>query len=334
MLPTLRSPGRMSRAVFEGIPSMWNTHWFRRAFLAGIPDPITGQTQRPDYISLHATSFENPNLTEVDVAAIESDRDLLTDKAWRRMYLAEFSEDAGYFTNVTACIYGEPIRQPIPGATYVAGADLGRKIDPSVFTVMDAQERKAVSQLIFDPGTDWSVQLETAQRMTTEWGIKSWVVDATGLGDVFVSNMVEKGLPVEEYMINPASREFLLNNLAVSLERETVSFPQSFSQLIRELRAFQSRKLPSGHLRPEAPPGEHDDTIFSVALGLTACAEPPSMVAKRTSLHQPSRYVPTQVEANAGYMANPSRGAMMMRERRQQRTITRLEEMGIDIDRW
>jgi len=44
--------------------------------------------------------------------------------------------------------------------------------------------------------------------------------------------------------------------------------------------------------------------------------------------------VPTQVEANAGYMVNLSKGAMMMRERRQLRTITRLEEMGIDVDKW
>ena len=327
LLPTLRSPGRRSRAVFEGIPPMFHTHWFQRIYDLG------KSGEHPDYFSFHATAFENPTLSDFELAAIEKDRALLTERAWRRMYLAEFSEDAGYFTNVSACSWGDNLGYPMPGTTYVAGLDLGRKMDPSVLVIGDALTRRLVAHYQWDTEDSWLNQRTVTKELCKEWGVKSLVVDATGMGgDIFTEQLADEGLPVEPYIITPASRDTLLSGLAVAIERSVTSFPPSMSALMRQLQQFQYRKMPSGMFKAEAPPGEHDEYVFAHSLFLTACADPPPVGPPSGLISASSRYVPTQEEANAGSFHGRTKAATMMRNRRSERMLRRLEELGIDLE--
>lgn len=321
LLPTLRSPGRMSYAVYEGIPSLYTTHWFERNYQAGV-------NGRAGYESFSYTAFDNPLLDDFQKGEIEADRELLPDRAWRRMYLAEFSEDAGYFSNITACIWGDELPGPLPGVDYVAGLDLGRKIDASVLTIMDSGERRIAHHVAWDIGADWVLQREGILRICKEWGLSRLVVDATGMGgDIFAAELMEAGLPVEPFQITTGSREDILQYLAVSLERQNVSFPK-IDRLLRELRAFQFVRLPSGRYRPEAPAGEHDDEVFALALALTACTEPPALVEARKIRHQ-SQYAPTQDEANTGTGQPRSNAARELHQRKVDRIRERQSEAGV-----
>ena len=320
LLPTLRSPGRMSKAVFEGIPPTYNDHWFQRVF-------NVAEREQDGYFSYKATSFENPFLTTEDKAVIEMDKELLPERVWRRMYLAEFSDESGYFTNVQACIAGDLLPSPMPGASYVAGLDLGRKMDPSVLTILDAQQRKVVQHLAFDTGASWVIQRESIVKWAKDWNIERLVIDATGMGgDIFTSEFMEAGLPVEPYIFTSASREALLQELLVSLERETLHFP-AIPSMLRQIRAFQFRKLPSGTFRAEAPAGENDDEVFALALGLTACA--PAITVDPVKSFRSSRYVPTQAEANNSEPPGGSFGKRVLIDRARRRQEERWEKAGI-----
>ena len=328
VLPATRSPGRTGYGVFEGIPSLYASHWFERTFRAAADG-------REGYAAFHATAFDNPLLQLSEnawiLAEIEADKELLPERAWKRMYLAEFSEDAGYFSNVSACIGGDILSTALPGVPYVAGLDLGRKMDASVLIIMDAADRKVVAHWAWDDGASWVTQRESITHICRDWGIERLVVDATGMGgDMFVGEMAEANLPVEPFIITSASREGLLQELVIALERRTVSFPGTITPLLRQLRAFQYRKLPSGRFTAEAPSGEHDDEVFALALALTACVAPPSVVAARGARYQ-GRYVPTQAEANSSTAAPAMRsyGARMLRERRLARTEERMVRSGI-----
>ena len=195
LLPTLRSPGRLGYGIFEGIPALYPDHWFRRAFVAG-------ERGERGFASFKATSFENPLLTPEQKAEIEADKELLPERVWRRMYMAEFSDSAGYFTNIDANIAGDPMQGPVPGARYIAGLDLGRKMDPSVMVIMDAAERKMVHYQGWDDGTEWVAQREHVARLVEEWGIEQLCLDATGIGDVFMSELIEIGIPVSPYIFS------------------------------------------------------------------------------------------------------------------------------------
>lgn len=317
LLPTLRSPGRLGKAVYEGIPALYPTHWFAR-------NCRVAEEGRDGYAFFHATAFDNPLLTEADRADIEADKELLPERVWRRMYLAEDSEDAGYFTNIMNCIGGDLLPTAVPGAAYVGGLDLGRKMDATVLHIMDSTDRRVVQHFYFDDGTDWVIQRETIVKLTQEWNVSRLVVDATGMGgDMFTSEMLEAGVPVEPYVFTQNSREWLLQGLVVALERGTVRFP-NIPPLLRQLRAFQYKRLPSGRFKAEAPPGEHDDEVFALALALTACNEPPNVSPQGRSFRN-SRYVPTQEEANQGRKPN-SFGAQLMRQRKVAKMQARQEE--------
>lgn len=313
LLPTLRTPGRASRAVYEGIPSMYSDHWFRKMY-------VMAERGARDYVAFKATAFENPLLTPAQREEIEGDREVLTDAAWRRLYLAEFSASAGYFNNIDACIAGDLLPAPIPGPRYVAGLDLGRKIDASVLHVLDAVERKLVFHRSWDAGENWIIQREGIAHIAREWGLERLIMDATGMGgDIFTQELQEMGIPVEPFVItggNGGSRDALLNTLAVAMERQTVSFPPVPS-LLRQLRVFQYRKLPGGQYRAEAPPGEHDDEPFALALALMAADAPQAVMLLRGGLSR--RYLPTQDEAMAGGVAGGGIGARIVAERRAER---------------
>lgn len=293
VLPTTRSAGRLGRAVYEGIPSIHSDHWFWRMC-------VLAEEGADGYFYHHATSFENPFLTEKDRADIESDQQILRHAAWQRMYLAERSESAGYFQNIDACTYGDLLKEPLPGVRYVAGLDLGRKHDPTVLQVFDAARRRLVFHRAWDAGQDWPVQREAVAHLAKEvWRVERLVVDATGMGgDMFCQELMAMGLPVEEFIFTAQSRSNLLDGLAIALERNTVSFPP-IPAFLRQLRVFQTRKLPSGAMRHDVPDGEHDDEVFAAALGLTAC-DAPVDVSQETRRGYNGRYLPTQAEAEQG----------------------------------
>lgn len=317
MLPTLRTPDRMSRAIFEGIPSMHADHWFRKLYLMA-------ERGRVDYQAFKNTAFENPMLTKEQLAEIEDDREVLTDAAWRRLYLAEFSASAGYFANVDACTAGDLLPSPIPGARYVAGLDLGRKVDASVLHIFDTNERKLVFHRSWDAGESWIIQREAVAHIVNEWQAERLIMDATGMGgDIFSQELSEMGLPVEPFIINQQSREHLLNAVAVSLERQTVSFPPVTS-LLRQLRAFQYRKTAGGNYKADAPPGEHDDEVFAMALGLEACEPAHDVMIYRGTNSR--RYLPTQEEAASG---STGFGKKFMHNRQVDKMKERQERIGV-----
>ena len=318
LMPTLRSPGRLKYALFEGIPSLWAGHWFAKLC-------AMAQRGRKGFYYKHATAFDNPLLTEEDKEEIRSDIDLLGEDAWKRMYMADSNVMAGYFKNLDACIAGDELVEPILGARYVGGLDLGRKLDPSVLLIMDAQERRVVYHRTWDMGESWKQQRQEIEFVGRKWGLERLVVDATSMGgDIFCEELRDVGLPVEQFVISRVTRDELLKPLLIAIEREIIQYP-NIPTLVRQLRAFQPRKLPGGGMRVEAPPGEHDDEVFALALALTACDPPDSKrIAQRGGSR---RYVQTQAEANG--QVPMSQGAKMMRERKTDRMRKRATLAGV-----
>jgi hypothetical protein len=201
-------------------------------------------------------------------------------------------------------------------------------MDPSVMVIMDAAERKMVHYQGWDDGAEWVTQREHVVKLVKEWNIEQLCIDATGLGDVFMGELVEAGVPVSPYIFSQSSREHLLQQLVVSLERQTISFFNE-KRLLRQLRAFQYRKLPGGRYKAEAPPGEHDDAVFALALALEV-ADTSHPVASSFRPIGNSRYVPTQAEANNGWNQGNLEGPKAMRHRKLEKIARRAEEQGIN----
>jgi hypothetical protein len=320
LLPTTRDSSRFPRwIIYEGIPAKTKDHWFRKMVERAARD-------KSGHIELFkGTVYENPMLTDEIRHEIEEDKEILPDATWRRMYLAEFDADAGGLRNIDACIAGDLLDAPIPGNRYVGGLDLGRQHDATVLHIFDAQKRTLVGHQRWDPGFVWAQQREETVAICTHWEIHRLVVDATGMGgDMYLEAIGEMGLPVEPFNIDRSTREPLLTALQVALERETIHFPPVPSML-RELRNLQPRKSPTGLWRLEAGVGYHDDEVFAMALGLTACDPPHSEGQHGMSAITRMSYLP---KGNGG---SGSEGVRMMRDAKTQKIRERMERAGVEV---
>ena len=320
LLPTIRDASRFPKwVILEGIPAKTKDHWFRKIV------ELAGRDTSGRYELFKGTIYDNPMLTQEHIDEIEEDKELLPESTWRRMYLAEFDADAGGLRNIDACIAGDLLEGPIPGSRYVAGLDLGRQHDAPVLHIFDAAERKLVGHYRWDPGFAWAQQREETAAICEEWNLTRIVVDSTGMGgDMYLEAISEMQLPVEPFNIDRSTREPLLTALQVALERETVHYPP-VTALLRELRNLQPRKTASGGWRLEAGPGYHDDEVFAMALGLTACDPPHRQGARGFSAVTRMSYLPK------GNGVSTSGGARMMRERRIERARERIERTGIEV---
>ena len=93
------------------------------------------------------------------------------------------------------------------------------------------------------------------------------LVDSTGVGDPIVEKLQETSSAVEGYHFTSASKQKLMEGLAVGISRQDVSYPQGSIPI--ELDQFEYEYTAHG-VRYSAPEGMHDDCVCALALALSA----------------------------------------------------------------
>lgn len=293
--PVLTSAGRAGYLIAQGIPPTDPNHWF--AILAD----VARRDESGDMAYFHFTSFDNPLLTPDQRREIEMARQVMTEAAWCRMYEAELPEGGlSAFGDIDRVVHGDWLAEPEPGHWYCMGVDLAKRLDWTEICVGDACCRRLVHHRRIS-SVDWPIQKAAISGIAKSFGCRIVWIDSTGLGDPIYDDLAYEGLPVQGYRITGAgddsARGRLLNTLAVAIEQQTVSLPY-IEHGVRQLKRFQPTKLPSGHIRLEAPPGEHDDFVFALSLMLWGCNPPMERTASMRV--EPRRYLPTQAEAEGG----------------------------------
>jgi len=328
--PTRVSAGRLGLTLVTGIPALYAEHWSHRLYLAAERRMKEGKHRR--HFAMTATAFENPLLTEAELAVIEEDREVMSNASWERLYLAHFSASAGFFRNIDECIAGDLLMGPIPGQRYASGLDIGLSNDPTVLYILDATTRRVVHRFEWD-STPWPQIRASLEAIHEEWELESIVFDATGLGGKMASDdFDETNLPVVPYTIQGQHRTDLLEMLAGAIERVTISFPP-IKPLLRQLRSMQLRKLGAssgGRYQVSVSGGEHDDDVFALALALTACQDAHVASPRGRHLSRSRRYAPTQGDVD-GTERRVSNGAKMMRKRRDDRMHQRALQAKVEV---
>lgn len=264
--PVLNSPGRLGRAVLEGIPPLSKAHWFSRLFWAGLDNPTHHET------SFRATTFDNTLLTSEQIEDINSLRDKIPESVWKRHYLAEQPESGGgFFRKIERAARAVPLLHPEKGRRYVAGLDLGRSQDPTVLVIKDRQTRQSVYGLELLRHS-WEVQKEVIQNETRHWNVEEIRMDATAMGgDVMFEEFSNMGLPVVPYRFTSNDKYQLFVAYAVALENETVSFPAEWDRLRRQLESIEAVKSGNTAYVFRTVDESHDDWVDAETLALMAC---------------------------------------------------------------
>lgn len=299
--PTLDSPGRLGKAIIEGIPPLSKAHWFSRRWHDANKNPSSLA------VSFRATTFDNALLNQEQIDSILSEKRTTVEQIWRRMYMADQPEGGGgFFQKIDRAKVGLGLAHPVPGEIYVAGVDLGKQVDPTVLIIKNKSTRESVYALEYMK-TDWQIQVPAIEAICKEWGVSELHMDSTGMGgEVLYEELVVRGLPVIPFKFTMADKYQLFLGYAIALQHETVTFPAEWEKLGNQLDSITAQSSGMGYIFRQV--GEaHDDWVDAECLALKGCD--PAMEEGQT------RVIPTR-RIMSTYTDSPTNGTGKTRKPR------------------
>jgi hypothetical protein len=247
---------RNGKAVIVSTPKGRN--WFFQLWSRG-QDP-----EFPNYASFKFPTSANPLIPQEE---IEEARRTLPSDVFQQEYEAEFLESAGQvFRNVTNCVRDHLHEKstPLPQSRFIAGWDIAKTTDFSCIVIMDRNTKEVV---YFDRfrRIDYTLQVKRVASLAQKFNKARVVMDSTGAGDPVLEQMQRAGVNVEGITFTNSSKQNLIENLSVMLEKEEITYPK-IEVLINELMSFEYDMTRAGNIRYQAPQGMHDDCVIALSL--------------------------------------------------------------------
>lgn len=210
------------------------------------------------------TAYDAVAVGILDAAEIEDAKRHLPLAVFNELYLAIPSDDGGNPFGITAiseCV------APLSSAAPVAfGVDLAKSLDWSVAIGLD----KDAATARFDRWQgSWESTIERIRAQTK--GVPT-LVDSTGVGDPVLEALQKRGGSFEGYKFTQASKQQLMEGLAVAIQQRTVRYPDG--PIVAELEAFEYQYTRTG-VTYRAPEGMHDDCVCALALAVRRYADRP-----------------------------------------------------------
>ena len=216
-----------------------------------------------EYAAWQMPTVANPF---IDPAEVEDARRNLPERVFQQEYLAEFLEESGgVFRGVRAAIdagrrENEPPKQ---GARYVLGVDVARVEDFTVLCVLDSNRRQVYHERFNQ--ISWERIHGRIVSVARQYNGAKVLIDSTGVGDPPFEALRKQGLNVRGYQFTNASKEDLIDALAMAIENGEIRL-QDVTAQTNELMAYQYELTPSRNVRMNAPEGMHDDCVIALAL--------------------------------------------------------------------
>ena len=258
-------------------------HFFYKAFL------------NPQYSTHKIQSSENPLIPQAFLQEMQQN---MTAEAYKREYLAEFTEAAAsYFPQelIRQCIEHaqrialEPyatLEQEIPKAEYYAGLDLGKLQDHSALAIIqrEADTLKLVYTREFPLNTSYTEVIATAARANHQFHLQQLLVDQTGIGEPILEALNEQSIPAEGATLTQDTKTEILTNLKLTMEQQRIAIPYD-KAICQQINDQQYAYTGNGKLTFTHPQNTHDDQLWALALAAQAARTAPQpkfwVIAKR-----------------------------------------------------
>jgi len=216
-----------------------------------------------EWASFHHPTTDNPH---IDPAEVEAARLGLPERVFRQEMLAEFLEESGgVFRNVAAAVdrgRDGSRRVPDPGQQYSAGIDLARVEDFTVITILDGAGRQQYFERFNQ--ISWERQIAAITAAVRPYRAVCYI-DSTGVGDPIFERLRNAGLDVYPYQFTNASKERLIDYLAMQLEQGRLRL-MDVPEQENELATYAYELTAARNVRMNAPEGMHDDCVIALAL--------------------------------------------------------------------
>jgi len=274
--PRLSSPQRAGMAIFNGTPK--GPNWYHRLYRRGL------DLEQPEWESwnfptaaligpdgrLERHPCGNPYVSVDEVAQARQD---MPEHWFRQEYLAEFLSGEGtVFRNIRDRVAAPPTN---PAGPLVAGADLAKHRDFSVFAVFDAEGRMV--DMDRSRHLPYAHQAERLCSIVAKHGVEKLVIESNGVGEPFYEmverDLHQRGLRCEliAFQTTTSSKRQMIESLMIAFERGQITILDD-PQLVNELELFTLTETTSGYERFSAPQGSFDDCVMACGLAFTEVA--------------------------------------------------------------
>ena len=233
----------------------------------------------PDWQSWTFPTSSNPYIKASEIADAKAE---LSEVEFAQEYEARFLDDIGSVFRGYLRVADEPMKadgdyaivadlEKFPHARFVVGVDLAIHGDFTVLWVVDVLSGRPAYVERFNK-IDWDGISSRIAAVSRRFGGAPVVIDATNNAS-FV-DQVQGVIPwtsVEGFIFTKQSKAYVVNELALAVEKSEFHLPDSATrlgrQVAREFGAMQYvRSKLTGAIKIEASPGEHDD--IPIAAGL------------------------------------------------------------------
>lgn len=184
---------------------------------------------------------------------------------FRQEYMAEFIDDSGMvFRRVKDAAIAEHKDFTEHAGSCVFGVDWGKVQDFTVIVVLDAW-RKEVMHIERFNQVDWALQRGRLKALADRYKPTTIIAEQNSMGDPNIEALQRENLPVQPFITTHASKKEMIEALALAFERGEIRILPD-RDLIKELTAFEAKRLPSGMIQYSAPSNLHDDMVIALAL--------------------------------------------------------------------
>ena len=204
--------------------------------------------------------------------------------AFDREYLSNTLsiEDALFPPQMVASCFNEELGFSMKEGEYtVMGIDIavsaGATADYSVFTIVENIGRKTyIRRIERYRGMPISFQIDRIIELQNIFKCKHIYLDSSSMGETFVQELRQKGLPITPCDFSYKNRNDYLINLRRYMDEKRLVIPRKFEDskcitmgdiLYGELISFVVTKTPSGMVTYKTT-SKHDDSVFSLALAI------------------------------------------------------------------
>lgn len=233
-----------------------------------------------------APSWESPF---VSASFLEVQRELLSQRAFRVEYGAEFLDTAGRVFR-TECLERCVIPRLPDGlsAPYHIGVDWARYQDYTAVCVLcGSRESAFLVDSLRIHAVSWSEQVERVAEFIERYDSSHVVCDATGVGDPVIEMLQTRlrNASIEGLVFTQRIKSELIHGLAWLVERGGLLM-EPFPELMKEMQHFEATPGKKGS-KLGARSGYHDDLVVALALAAHTLPRRPS---KGLALGQTRRF--------------------------------------------
>lgn len=190
----------------------------------------------------------------------------LSDEFYNQEWEVAWLEGVGQVFKGVKAVCIAKVQPPLPDHFYVCGVDIAKHEDFTVITVFDRSNNTQVFQERFNK-IDWPLQRERVAEISKHYNGAICALDATGVGDVFADELGRGGTPVTPIKITETLKREMIQKLSMWIQQKRFSI-LPLEETIFEFENFAYKKGMTGKYRYEAPSGQHDDIVMSMALAV------------------------------------------------------------------